>query len=121
VGSGLHAALWGAVLFGVTASGIVNLVLTMAGRYYPTRPAKMMGKMTLSYGVAQVVAPAVTGLMAVHLGGYRAGLYLAAAAMAVATLLLFMLRAVEARTRGHPSLIGSELATCSNPSLHRKS
>ena len=121
VGSGLHAALWGAVLFGVTASGIVSLVLTMAGRYYPTRPAKMMARMTLSYGVAQVIAPAVTGLMAVYLGGYRAGLYLAAAAMAVAALLLFMLRTVEARTRGHPSLIGSELATCSNPSLHRKS
>jgi predicted MFS family arabinose efflux permease len=51
---GLAAAIAGAVLFGGTFIGMVSLVLTMAGRYYPTRPAKMMGKMTLSYGAAQI-------------------------------------------------------------------
>ena len=59
LGNGLFLALCGAVLFGATTIGLVSLVLTMAGRYYPTRPAKMMGKMTLSYGIAQVIAPAV--------------------------------------------------------------
>jgi hypothetical protein len=43
---------------------MVSLVLTMAGRYYPTRPAKMMGKMTLSYGAAQIIGPAITGWLA---------------------------------------------------------
>ncbi|MCL4164693.1 UNVERIFIED_CONTAM: hypothetical protein GTU68_017373, partial [Idotea baltica] len=55
----LVGALLGAVFFGGTFIGIVSLVLTMAGRYYPTRPAKMMGKMTISYGVAQIVAPLI--------------------------------------------------------------
>jgi len=79
---------------------MVSLVLTMAGRYYPTRPAKMMGKMTLSYGAAQIIAPAVTGWLAGSLGSYAGGLYLAAAVMAVGTLLLLMLKFVERRDPG---------------------
>ncbi|RDE51279.1 MAG: YbfB/YjiJ family MFS transporter [Candidatus Accumulibacter meliphilus] len=93
----LLAALAGALLFGGTFIGMVSLVLTMAGRYYPTRPAKMMGKMTLSYGAAQIIAPAVTGWLAGSLGSYAAGLYLAAAVMAVGTLLLLILKFVERR------------------------
>ena len=99
VGSGLVPALCGAVLFGVTVNGIVSLVLTMSGRYYPTRPAKMMGKMTLAYGIAQVIAPAITGSLAAHMGGYQVGLYLAGAVMAVGTLLLVLLRIMEAQVR----------------------
>ena len=97
IADGLVAALAGALLFGGTFIGIVSLVLTMAGRYYPTRPAKMMGKMTLSYGVAQIIAPAVTGWLASGSGGYAAGLYLAAAVMAIGTVLLVMLKLVERR------------------------
>ncbi|MDD2664166.1 MAG: YbfB/YjiJ family MFS transporter [Dechloromonas sp.] len=96
---GLAAALFGALLFGGTFIGMVSLVLTMAGRFYPTRPAKMMGRMTLSYGAAQILAPALTGWLAIHYGGYAAGLYLAAGVMVVGTLLLFALRSVERRER----------------------
>ena len=49
---GMAGALGGALLFGGTFVGMVSLVLTMAGRYFPTRPAKMMGKMTVTYGIA---------------------------------------------------------------------
>ncbi|MCU7932654.1 MAG: YbfB/YjiJ family MFS transporter [Candidatus Thiodiazotropha sp. (ex Codakia rugifera)] len=88
-------AIIGAVLFGGTFIGIVSLVLTMAGRYYPTRPAKMMGKMTISYGVAQIVTPAVTGIIAESSGSYSDGLYLAAAMMAVGSALIVMLKSLE--------------------------
>jgi len=82
-----------AILFGGTFIGIVSLVLTMAGRYYPTRPAKMMGKMTVSYGVAQIAAPAITGLIAEQSqGSYDAGLYLAAILMGIGTLLMLRLK-----------------------------
>jgi predicted MFS family arabinose efflux permease len=94
---GLVAALFGALLFGGTFIGMVSLVLSMAGRYYPTRPAKMMGKMTLSYGAAQIIGPAITGSLASHLGSYNAGLYFAAVVMAVGTLLLLGLKIVERR------------------------
>ena len=94
---GLIPTLFGALLFGGTFIGMVSLVLSMAGRYYPTKPAKMMGKMTLSYGVAQIIGPAITGQLAAQLGSYNAGLYFAAAVMAVGTVLLLALKAVERR------------------------
>jgi MFS family permease len=75
--------------------GIVSLVLTMSGRYYPTRPAKMMGKMTISYGIGQILAPAVAGLLAERSGNYNSGLYLAAATMALGTLLILKLKSLE--------------------------
>ena len=70
---GLGMTLLGAALFGGTFIGIVSLVLTMAGRFYPTRPAKMMGKMTIAYGVAQIAAPAITGQLAQGDGSYADG------------------------------------------------
>jgi len=89
----LGMTLLGAALFGGTFIGIVSLVLTMAGRFYPTRPAKMMGKMTISYGVAQIMAPAITGLLAEDNGNYNEGLYLAAFMMIIGTLLMLTLKA----------------------------
>jgi predicted MFS family arabinose efflux permease len=91
----LTATLIGALLFGGTFIGLVSLVLTMAGRYYPTRPAKMMGKMTISYGIAQISAPAITGLIARDSGSYEQGLYLAAIVMFVGTLLMFRLKSLD--------------------------
>ena len=94
---GLVAAMLGALLFGGTFIGMVSLVLSMAGRYYPTRPAKMMGKMTLSYGAAQIIGPAITGVLGARFGSYNAGVYVAAAFMAAGIGLLFVLKMVETR------------------------
>ena len=94
---GLWAAMLGSLLFGGTFIGMVSLVLSMAGRYYPTMPAKMMGKMTLSYGVAQMIGPAITGVIGAEFGSYNAGLYVAAGVMVVGTGLLFVLKVVERR------------------------
>lgn len=94
---GVAGTAAGALLFGGTFVGLVSLVLTMAGRYYPTRPAKMMGKMTISYGVAQIVGPAVTGWLGESLGSYADGLYFAAAMMGLGCVLLLVLKAVERR------------------------
>ena len=71
--------------------------LKRVGVEVDTRPAKMMGKMTLSYGAAQILGPAITGLLGTYLGSYNAGLYFAAAVMVVGTLLLAVLKVVEKR------------------------
>lgn len=92
LGYGLWTAMAGAALFGGTFAGMVSLVMAMAGRYYPTRPAKMMSKMTAGYGTAQIVAPALTGLLAGQHGSYLNGLYLAATVMVVGTVLLALLK-----------------------------
>jgi predicted MFS family arabinose efflux permease len=95
IGAGLLGAMAGAILFGGTCMGIVSLVLTMAGRYYPTRPAKMMGKMTIAYGVAQIIGPAITAQIAASFGSYFAGLYIAAGVMLLGSFLFFLLRKME--------------------------
>ncbi len=100
---GLVMTLVGALLFGATFVGMVSLVMTMAGRYYPTRPAKMMGKMTLSYGTAQIAAPLATAALAAKLGSYEAGLYLAAGVMVIGTLLLLALKFVEPEAAANPA------------------
>jgi len=91
----LAPALVGAALFDAYVMGIVSLVLTMAGRYFPGRPARMMGRLTVAYGLAQVIAPAVTGALAAHQGSYQAGLYLAAAVMLAGIALLGAARQFE--------------------------
>lgn len=103
---GLTATLLGALLFGATFIGMVSLVLTMAGRFYPTRPAKMMGKMTLAYGAAQILAPAITGWLGSRFGSYAGGLWLAAGMMCAGLLLLVVLKSVGQRERA------PELAVC---------
>lgn len=97
INTSTHAAYASAILFGGTFIGIVSLVLTMAGRLYPSAPSKMMGKMTISYGIAQIVAPAITGQIAIMGGSYRDGLTMAGVFMVVGTLLVIMLKVVEKR------------------------
>jgi predicted MFS family arabinose efflux permease len=91
----LVPTLIGAALFGASFLGIVSLVLTMAGRYYPTLPAKMMGKMTISYGIGQILGPAIAGQLAQSSGNYNSGLYLAAGTMVFGTLLIMKLISME--------------------------
>ncbi|MFT6896151.1 MAG: putative MFS family arabinose efflux permease [Paraglaciecola sp.] len=91
----LTGAMISAALYGGTFIGIVSLVLTMAGRFYPTKPAKLMGKLTLSYGVAQIIAPAAAGMMAEKSGHYNGALIMAGAMMVLGTLLLIILITTE--------------------------
>lgn len=88
----LISAYISAVLFGATFMGIVSLVLTMAGRFYPTKPAKMMGKMTISYGCAQIIAPTITGYIAEWTGSYSDGLFMAGGFMLLGSVLVYQLR-----------------------------
>lgn len=71
------ALLFSAFLFGISFVGCVSLMLTMAGRLLPAKPAQLMGKMTLCYGTAQVIAPAISGYLAKQSGSFDSGLLLA--------------------------------------------
>jgi predicted MFS family arabinose efflux permease len=94
---GEYMIMLSAALFGASFMGIVSLVLSMSGRYYPSRPAKMMGKMTIAYGVAQIVAPAITGVLAEYNESYMAGLYLAVGMMIAGTILMLILRSIASK------------------------
>jgi len=86
------AAVFSAALYGATFIGIVSLTLTIIGRHYPANPAKAMARLTLSYGVAQIIAPAATGYIAAATGSYQGGLLMAAAVMLVGMGLLWQLQ-----------------------------
>lgn len=73
----LSFALLSACLYGFTFIGVVSIVLTMAGRFYPTKPAKLMGTLTISYGVPQIIAPTIAGYLASATGNYYGALYMA--------------------------------------------
>lgn len=85
---GLVAALAGALLYGATFIGIVSLTLALVGRRSPGNPGKAMARLTLSYGVAQVSAPALTGRMVEASGSFDAALWLTAAVLAAGMLCL---------------------------------
>ncbi|MEP4890034.1 MAG: YbfB/YjiJ family MFS transporter [Aliiglaciecola sp.] len=84
----LPVVIISALLFGGTFIACVSLVLTMAGNFYPSNPAKFMGTMTLAYGVAQIIAPIPTGYLAEAFGNYDIGLYLSATVVVIGSLLL---------------------------------
>lgn len=86
--SALWAALAGAVGYGATFIGIVSLTLALVGRRSPANPGKAMARLTLSYGAAQIIAPALTGAMAQASGNFRGGLWLTAIVMTVGLVLL---------------------------------
>lgn len=72
----LVAALVSAVGYGATFIGIVSLTLALVGRRSPGNPGKAMARLTLSYGVAQIVAPVVTGWLTQSTGSFDASLWL---------------------------------------------
>ena len=91
----LWSTLIGALLFGATTIGCVSLVLTLCGRFYPTSPARLMGKMTLAYGVAQIIGPAVTGPLTETTGNYAYSLYFAAICVACGAIINALLIPLE--------------------------
>ncbi|KVX02651.1 YbfB/YjiJ family MFS transporter [Shewanella frigidimarina] len=98
INDSLPVVILSALLFGGTFIACVSLVLTMAGKFYPSNPAKFMGTMTLAYGAAQIIAPVSTGYLVEALGNYDIGLYLSATVVMMGTLFLFGLLSLEKDT-----------------------
>lgn len=97
INDSLLAIIISALLFGGTFIACVSLVLTMSGKFYPSNPAKFMGKMTLAYGCAQIIAPVITGYIAQAYQSYDVGLYLSVAVVMIGVLFLLGLLSLERR------------------------
>jgi len=93
----LVAAVASSVLFGLTFIGIVSLVLTMVGVRYPAHPAQIMARLTLGYGVAQIVAPVVAGELSELTGTFNGSLLMVATIMALGLLCLLAMERLMAR------------------------
>lgn len=84
----LWLVMLSAVLYGASFIGIVSMTLALVGRRFPENPSRPMSKLTFSYGLAQMLAPAITGFLAEQQGNYQQGLVLTALVMVIGTLLL---------------------------------
>jgi MFS family permease len=95
IDNSLPTIMFSVLLFGGTFIACVSLVLTMAGKFYPSNPAKFMGTMTLAYSIAQIMAPVFTGYLAETFGNYNLGLYFSAGVMLIGSAVLLALLRIE--------------------------
>jgi predicted MFS family arabinose efflux permease len=76
------------IFWGATFGGIVSLTLAIVGRAFPANPAKAMAKLTISFGVAQIVAPIFAGYIADATGTYLWALIIATLVMLAGMIFL---------------------------------
>ncbi|MCF7979408.1 MAG: YbfB/YjiJ family MFS transporter [Chromatiaceae bacterium] len=96
----LAAAVASSLLFGLTFIGIVSLVLTMVGVRYPAHPAQIMARLTVGYGIAQIIAPVVAGELAEVTGSFDGSLIWVSAMMGLGLLCLVAMAMIAVRDRG---------------------
>lgn len=89
-----------AVIYGASFIGIVSMMLAMVGRVFPENPSRPMSRLTFSYGIAQMLAPAVVGYLADVEGNYTNGLWLTLIVMALGVVMLHLARKMEQRGQG---------------------
>ena len=77
-----------AVLYGCSFIGIVSMTLSMVGRLYPENASRSMSHLTFSYGLAQVIAPAMVGIIAEKSDSFTDGLIITVIVMLVGIGLL---------------------------------
>jgi predicted MFS family arabinose efflux permease len=83
--------LLGALMFGATFAGVVSLMLVFIGHKFPQNPAKAMARLTISYGIAQITAPAIAAGLSTRSGSYSSALWLAGGCMLTGILCLFLI------------------------------
>lgn len=106
--SGLTGVMLSAITYGASFIGIVSMTLSMVGRLYPDNPSRPMSRLTFSYGIAQMLAPAMVGYMAESDGDYISSLMLTLMVMGAGILLLQWAR----RSRDAEQLVSEKVACC---------
>lgn len=97
INTSMASVMLSAVIYGASFIGIVSMMLAMVGREFPENPSRPMSRLTFSYGIAQMLAPAVVGYLADVEGNYTNGLWLTLVVMALGVLVIHMARGVKGR------------------------
>ncbi|MBU2895571.1 YbfB/YjiJ family MFS transporter [Vibrio hepatarius] len=84
-----------AILFGITFVGIVCMTLTAVGRRFPEKPAKAMAKITLGYGISQILGPVITGYLSNSTGSYKVSFLATSIIMGLGMVFLLKIRAIK--------------------------
>lgn len=93
----MASVMLSAVIYGASFIGIVSMMLAMVGRVFPENPSRPMSRLTFSYGIAQMLAPAIVGYLADVEGNYTNGLWLTLLVMALGVGVLHMARRAKGR------------------------
>ena len=93
----MASVMLSAVIYGASFIGIVSMMLAMVGRVFPENPSRPMSRLTLSYGVAQMLAPAVVGYLADVEGNYTNGLWLTLLVMALGVVMVHLARQAKGK------------------------
>ena len=92
INTSMLSVMLSAIIYGASFIGIVSMMLAMVGREFPENPSRPMSRLTFSYGVAQMLAPAVVGYLADVEGNYTNGLWLTLLVMALGVWVLHLAR-----------------------------
>ena len=82
------AAMAGALLFGGTFMGITTVTLSLGRRLHPGRDGRVIGTLTMLYGIGQALGPFLAGVLSRATGGPRAAVLAASVAVGLGGVLL---------------------------------
>ncbi|NQY94971.1 MAG: YbfB/YjiJ family MFS transporter [Campylobacteraceae bacterium] len=85
----VYLNLFSGVLYGGTFVALVALFMSLGGILAGSNPVVLMGALTTTYGVGQVLAPLYSVTLIEYFGSYDYALYLTAAIVFAGVLLLF--------------------------------
>jgi MFS family permease len=106
--SSAWAAVAGALLFGGTFMGITTLTMSLARTLHPGREGRIVGTLTMIYGVGQALGPFLAGLLSRATGGPGAAVLAASAAVGVGGAVL----AGASRSRRSNAAVMSQEERC---------
>lgn len=93
------ATAMSSLMFGFSFMGIVSLTLSVVGKHYGYRATQIMARLTLTYCLAQIASPIMSGMIAEATGSFRPSLYVVSGIMIVGLLCLLVLKNVERKRR----------------------
>ena len=89
------AAVAAALLFGGTFLGISALTLALAGHLAPHGSARLIGMLTVAYGLGQVIGPVLAGLLVTRTGSFGPALLAASAIVLLGAGLMLALARLD--------------------------
>jgi len=95
LGGGAGAALGSAILFGGTFAGITALTLTLAGHLAPGHSARLIGMLTASFGLGQVIGPVLAAIIASRAQSFAPALVAAAVLVFSGAVLMASLQSLD--------------------------
>jgi len=90
----IYLNLFSGVLYGGTFVGLVALFMNLGGKLAGKNPIILMGALTTSYGMGQVIAPLYSVKLVEIYNSYNQSLYLTATIVFLGVLLLFVAKAL---------------------------